>query len=116
MTTTAATWAITTDVYAGITPAIIGRTRRSIWRALRMDAHANRLRNASRRSPNVNETKSRPAFCTDEHLEYLDMLRDSGATNMFGAAPYLAKTFEISKPEARAILGYWMDTFGKGTR
>jgi hypothetical protein len=50
---------------------------------------------------------------TTEHLEYLDALRDSGATNMFGAAPYLQEEFALSKAEARSILGEWMRTFSE---
>jgi hypothetical protein len=58
-------------------------------------------------------TVERPEYVTDEHLEYLDDLRESGATNMFGAAPYLADAFEIDKKQAREILSYWMKTFGE---
>jgi len=50
----------------------------------------------------------RPAFCADEHLEYLFELRDSGVTNMFAAAPYLERKFDISHEEATEILCYWM--------
>lgn len=46
-----------------------------------------------------------------DYLEYLDMLRNSGMTNMFGAAPYLAESFNISKTNARKVLEYWMCTF-----
>lgn len=68
---------------------------------------------------------TRPTFCTDEYLEYLDDLRESGVTNMFGAAPYLEEDFpELkdghtrpgSSPAAQAILSYWMKTFGNSTR
>jgi hypothetical protein len=45
------------------------------------------------------------------YFEYLDKLRESGVTNMFGAAPYLAEAFSLTKPEARTILGEWMKTF-----
>lgn len=59
----------------------------------------------------------RPAFITDEHLEYLDDLRESGATNMFGARPYLMRTFRTLKgDEAATVLSYWMKTFGKENR
>jgi hypothetical protein len=54
----------------------------------------------------------RPEFVTDEHLQFLDDLRESGETNMFGAAPYLSDVFELSKQEARKVLTYWMQTFG----
>src|SRR5690606_23952199 len=46
-----------------------------------------------------------------EYFEYLDDLRDSGATNMFGAAPYLAGSFDLRTGEARSILSMWMNTF-----
>ena len=55
----------------------------------------------------------RPDFVTEAHLEYLDDLRDSGVTNMFGAASYLVQAFGLTKQEARQVLSYWMKTFGK---
>ena len=57
------------------------------------------------------EEKPRPEFVTDEHLRFLDALRESGQTNMFGAAPYIADLFEIPMQQARKILTYWMRTF-----
>ena len=61
--------------------------------------------------------KERPAFCTDEHLVYLDDLRVSGETNMFGARPYLMDEFpELTSNEAGAVLGYWMKSFGNPGR
>lgn len=60
---------------------------------------------------------TRQEFITDEHLEYLDGLRESGDTNMFGAIPYLIAEFsELSRAEARQILAYWMETFGDDNR
>lgn len=51
---------------------------------------------------------------TEEHLTYLDELRESGETNMFGAAPYLQREFPgLSKEEAKAVLLDWMHTFSK---
>jgi hypothetical protein len=53
------------------------------------------------------------AIATREHLEYLDDLGESGATNMFSARPYLQKAFpELSGKEAADILLYWMESFG----
>jgi len=59
---------------------------------------------------------ARNKLVTDEHLEYLDGLRDSGVTNMFGAGEYLVAAFNVSKADARTILKYWMATFGKDDR
>ena len=61
------------------------------------------------------EKRERPAFCTDEHLEYLDALRESGATNMFGAKPYLEKAFKGLKKDnkARDVLQFWMSSFSE---
>ena len=47
----------------------------------------------------------------DEHKEYLDDLRESGITNMFGASPYLADAFGLDDKEAREILSEWMKSF-----
>jgi hypothetical protein len=58
---------------------------------------------------------ARPSFVEDEHLTYLDAVRESGATNMFGAAPYLVAEFGLDKRESREILSYWMKTFGERT-
>jgi len=51
---------------------------------------------------------------SDEDKPYFDFLlalRDSGATNMFGATPYLQSEFGLSKSEARKILAKWMKSF-----
>ena len=47
----------------------------------------------------------------DEMLEYLDELRESGITNMFGARPYLMSAFDLTGPQAAKILTHWMRTF-----
>ena len=44
-------------------------------------------------------------------LEYLDDLRESGVTNMFGAAPFLVDAFGMQSKDARNVLVYWMETF-----
>ena len=58
-------------------------------------------------------TTERPTIAKDEHLKYLDKLRDSGVTNMFGAGRYLAKSFGIKDADAQTILAYWMESFGR---
>jgi hypothetical protein len=49
----------------------------------------------------------------EEHKKFLDDLRESGETNMFGATPFLMEEFGLEKREARAILSEWMDSFNK---
>ena len=48
----------------------------------------------------------------DMHI-FLNDLRDSGVTNMFGAAPYLQKEFGLEKGEARQVLANWMQSFSE---
>ena len=48
-----------------------------------------------------------------EYFEYLEALRDSGVTNMFGAGAYLENRFDLTRYEARDILLEWMNSFGK---
>lgn len=58
----------------------------------------------------------RPKIVEGDYLEYLDELKDSGDVNMFGAATYLAADFNLSRNEAREIVKYWMNTYGKEDR
>ena len=48
-----------------------------------------------------------------EYNDFLVALRDSGVTNMFGAAPYLQAEFGLDKREAREVLANWMRSFGE---
>ena len=65
----------------------------------------------------MSKEATRPDVCDDEMLVYLDDLRESGATNMYGATPYLQSDFpDLSKAEARAVLSYWMKTLGNENR
>ena len=50
----------------------------------------------------------------EKYYDYLDGLRESGITNMFGARPFLRTEFrELSGPMATKVLGDWMKTFGQ---
>ena len=49
----------------------------------------------------------------ERYFKYLDDLRESGVTNMFGSAPYLGFTFVLTKSEAREVLSRWMQTFAE---
>ncbi len=44
-------------------------------------------------------------------FEFLDDLRESGETNMFGAAAYVQVEFETTRRGARTLLTAWMGTF-----
>lgn len=48
-----------------------------------------------------------------KYYDFLDELRESGKTNMFGARPYLEREFGLDKKKATEILSDWMATFGK---
>ena len=48
-----------------------------------------------------------------EYFDYLEALRKSGVTNMFGAAPYLEREFGMDEDEAVKILKQWMVSFRK---
>ncbi len=51
-----------------------------------------------------------------EQLEvdsYLDALRETGRTNMFGAGRYVELEFGVSEQEARNFLTRWMTDFSK---
>lgn len=46
-----------------------------------------------------------------EYFEYLEELRKSGETNMFGAGQYLEMEFGLSRREAIDVLKEWMGTY-----
>ena len=62
------------------------------------------------------EKTGRPEGCKIEHLEYLDDLRESGITNMYGARSYLVAECGLDEAGAGEILAYWMKTFGNEER
>jgi hypothetical protein len=44
-------------------------------------------------------------------FKYLNLLRESGQTNMYGAVPYIQSAFGISYGESKDLLILWMDVF-----
>ena len=48
-----------------------------------------------------------------EYFDYLVELRDSGETNMWGAAPYIQREFGVTYKEAKDILLAWIESFKK---
>ena len=41
-------------------------------------------------------------------FDYLDDLRESGTTNMFGAVPYIREEFAVNSKTAQKLLSKWM--------
>lgn len=50
-------------------------------------------------------------MATKEHKDFLERLRRSGVTNMYGATPYLVEEFSLTKEEAINILVDWMKNY-----
>lgn len=50
---------------------------------------------------------------TQKIFAYLDAVRESGSINMFGAAPYVAEEFGLTRQEAKDYVLAWMKNFGK---
>lgn len=50
---------------------------------------------------------------TNKYWIFLENLRRSGETNMFGAAPYLVREFDIDYEEANAILCDWIKNYNR---
>lgn len=48
---------------------------------------------------------------TKEHAEFLDDLRESGVTNMWGASPYLVEEFGLTRQDAKDVLLQWIKSF-----
>ena len=59
-------------------------------------------------------SKPTPEKLRNEHLIFLDDLRESNITSMFGAGVYLERKFKkLTRQECREILGHWMRTFSE---
>jgi hypothetical protein len=47
-----------------------------------------------------------------KYYNALEVIRESGITNMFGAAPYLREVFpELSRMESNEVLCNWMENY-----
>lgn len=51
-----------------------------------------------------------------EVFEYLDELRESGETNMYGARSYIVGEFDVESKIAAKLLTLWMEYFGDGSK
>jgi len=60
------------------------------------------------------EKMTRPTTEIEKNvMTYLNDLRDSGVTNMFGASPYVVDEFGLNNKEARNLLVLWMENFNE---
>ena len=46
-------------------------------------------------------------------LEFLNILRESGVVNMYGATNYIIDEFDVSRKDAVQMLSLWMKNFNK---
>ena len=46
-----------------------------------------------------------------EVFKYLNDLRESGITNMFGSPPYVRDRFNLTMAQSRALVSLWMTNF-----
>jgi len=47
----------------------------------------------------------------EDVFDFLNLLRELGTTNMFGATPYIQEEFGFEVKEAREWLSSWMKNF-----
>lgn len=50
---------------------------------------------------------------TNKYWIFLEELRISGVTNMYGAGPYLQEEFGLDKKEAHKILADWIKNYNQ---
>jgi len=50
---------------------------------------------------------------SDSYKQFLDELRDSGETNMFGATAYVMEEFGLTRYTATEVVNTWMKEFKK---
>lgn len=48
-----------------------------------------------------------------EVFAYLNALRESGVTNMYGASPYIQSNFGLDRADSRKLLSLWMSNFSE---
>lgn len=76
------------------------------------DPKINRMLKNFKNSKKKNEINKAKSDQEEVNL-FLDALRASGVTNMFGAGRYIEDEFGVEPSEARGFLSEWMKTFGQ---
>lgn len=83
---------------------------------LETEHNAKLLMNALKEEALAAQQATRPATQLEiKVLEYLNRLRDSGVTNMFGAAAYIVSEFsdEVDRKSAQNLLKLWMKNYNE---
>ena len=60
----------------------------------------------------VGDTIGESVEWVETYFDFLDELRESGVTNMYGASSYLQREFDFDKNDARVVLRAWMESYG----
>lgn len=47
----------------------------------------------------------------ENYYKFLENLRQSGITNMYGASPYLEDAYDLNREEAITVLSNWMTNY-----
>lgn len=55
--------------------------------------------------------RKRPVDPETQYFRYLNRLRSAGRTNMYGAVPYLMRTFGLDRGPAFEVVCRWVDAF-----
>ena len=50
---------------------------------------------------------------THKAYTFLNVLRETGVTNMFGAAPYLVEHLGVDRRRSHTLLAGWMQSFNE---
>lgn len=56
-------------------------------------------------------SRKRPGDPETQYFKYLNRLRTAGRTNMYGAVPYLMRTFALDRAAAFDVVCRWIDAF-----
>ena len=73
--------------------------------------YSQKMKSNNNRAEAVTSAERMNDMTTNEYWLFLEDLRRTGITNMFGAAPYLMNEFGLSKQEAQKILIEWMKNY-----
>ena len=59
----------------------------------------------------MNESNESNELTQERVNAFLNILRKSGITNMYGARPYIQEAFDVNKYDALRYLSVWMNDY-----